>query len=64
MHAEYLVINDAAETQEVKEVCEGMPNSRIAVLSRAFCIEAIRLRDSSALMVSPDEVHSLRIAEF
>lgn len=54
MYAEYLVINDRRERQEVEHVREVAPHVWRAVLPHAFCVEAVgltvvQLRVSSAL---------------
>jgi hypothetical protein len=41
MHAEYLVVDDHAQREEVKHVGEVVPDIGIAILAGAFRIEAI-----------------------
>lgn len=41
-----------------------MPDSSVAVLAAALCIEAVGLGDSSRLVVAADEMDAVRVAEF
>lgn len=64
MNAEDLIVDHNAESEEIKHIGEIMPNVCVAVLSGALGVEAIRLCDTSGLMVSADQMHSLRISQF
>ena len=63
MHAENLVIDDTGQAQIIEHVCEVVPYCRVAVLSAALGVEAIRLSDASAFVVAADQVNALRISE-
>jgi hypothetical protein len=62
--AEDFVVNDAGEGKVVEHVGEVMPDSSVAVLAAALCIEAVGLGNSSRLVVATDEMDAVRIAEF
>ena len=47
MHAEYIVVDDDAQGEEVKHVGEIMPHACISILPIAFRIESVRLGDTS-----------------
>lgn len=48
MDAEYSIVDDDGECEEVEHVCKVGPYMRRSVFSNAFCIEPICLRDVSA----------------
>lgn len=64
MYTEDLIIDHHAQGQEIKHVGKIMPNIGIAVFSGAFGVKAIGLRHTSRLMVSADQVDSLRVSQF
>lgn len=64
VYAEDLVVDDNREGQKVKHVGEVVPDVGVAVFARAFCVEAVRLRDAARLVVTTDEVDAVRIAQF
>jgi hypothetical protein len=63
VNTKYLVINDHAQGQKVEHVGKIMPNIRIPIFPRAFGIEPIRLRNTPRLMVSPNQMHSMRVSK-
>ena len=64
MYAEYLIIDNHAQSQKVKHVSEVMPNVGITVFSGAFCVKAIGLSDSPRLVVPPYEMNPMRVSKF
>jgi hypothetical protein len=62
--AEDLVVDDAGEGEVVEHVGKVVPDSSVAVLAAALCIEAVGLGDSSRLVVATDEVDAVGVAEF
>lgn len=64
VHAEYLIIDDHAKSEEVEHICEIVPDVGIAIFPSAFGVEAIGLGDAPRFMVAADKVDALRIAEF
>ena len=54
MYAEYLVVDNHTQRQEVKHIRKIMPTVRAAVFSGAFGVEAIRLCDASGLVIAAD----------
>ena len=62
--AEDLVVDDAGEGEVVEHVGEVVPDSSVAVLAAAFCVETVGLSNTSRLVVAADEVDAVRIAEF
>lgn len=63
MYAEDLIVDDNRQRQEVKHVGEIVPHIRIAVLSRALGVEAVRLGDTARLVVATNEVDSVWVAQ-
>ena len=64
VHAEDLIVDYAGEGEVVEHIGEVVPYCRVAVLARALGVEAIGLGDAAGFVVSADEVHALRVAEF
>ena len=44
---EDLVVDDHTQCEEIKHVCEIVPNIGIAILACALCVESIGLRNAS-----------------
>lgn len=63
MDAEDLVVDNDAKSEKIEHIGEIMPDVCIAILSGALGVEAIRLCDTSGLMVSADQVHSVRVSQ-
>ena len=63
MDAENLVINEGGNRQEVKEVCEELPDGRAAVLFLTLGVEPVYLGGLPRLMVSSEQVESKRIPQ-
>lgn len=61
--AEDLVVDDAGEGEVVEHVGEVVPDSSVAILAAAFCVETVGLGYSSRLVVAADEVDAMRVAE-
>ena len=64
MDAEDLVINDAGEGEVVEHIGKVVPDSSVAVLAAALCVEAVGLGDSSRFVIAADEVDAVGVAEF
>ena len=64
VHAEYLVVDDDREGEEVEHVGEVVPDVGVAVFAIAFGVEAIGLGDAAGLVVAADEVHAGGVAQF
>src|ERR1051326_9615302 len=62
--AEYLVVDDDRERQEVKHVGEVVPYVGIPVFPAAFSIEAVRLGDAAGLVVPADEMYAVGVSKF
>ena len=62
MYAEDLVVDDNRQRQKVKHVGEIVPHIRIAVLSGALGVEAVRLSHTARLVVATNEVDSVWVA--
>lgn len=60
----HLIINEGRQGEVVEEVGEVLPHVGIAVLSQAFIVEAVHLRDLSALMVSTKDRDTIAVADF
>ena len=63
MKAEDLVLNQGGKRKVVKEVGEELPDIGIAVLAQALVIEAIDLRNLTALVVAAKDRDALRVAD-
>ena len=64
MDTEDLVIDDHAQGQEVKHICEVMPYIGIAVFPGTFGIKAVGLRHASRLVVASDQMDSVGVSKF
>ncbi len=64
MEAKDLIVDKSGQGKIVEEVGEVLPYIRVAVLSKAFVIEAIDLRDLAGFMVSTEDCDSLGISDF
>lgn len=64
MDAKDLVVDDYREGEEIEHVGKVVPYVRVSIFARAFCVETVRLRDAARFVVTPDEVDSVRVAEF
>lgn len=62
MYAEYVVIYDDGECEEVEHVREVVPDVGIAVFAATFGVEAVRLGDAARLMVAADECDTVRVS--
>lgn len=62
MHAEYLIIDDNGEGEKIKHVGKVVPDVGISVLPTALGVEAVGLGNASRLVVSADQVHTMRIS--
>lgn len=58
-----LIVNDTAQRKVVEHVGEIVPDRRVAVFSGTLRVKAVRLGNTSALMVTSDEVDSIGISE-
>ena len=63
VYTEDLIIDDTAQRKVVEHVRKVMPDRRVAVFPRALGVKAIRLRDTSALVISSDEMNSVGVSE-
>ena len=64
VHAEYLVVDDDGEGEEVEHVGEVVPDVGVAVFAVAFGVEAVGLGDATGLVVAADKVHARGVAQF
>jgi hypothetical protein len=62
--AEDLVVDDAGEGEVVEHIGKVVPDSSVAVLAAALCVETVGLGDSSRLVVAADEVDAVGVAQF
>lgn len=63
MDAENLVVDHHRQCQEVEHICKVMPNVGGAIFAATFGVEAVGLCNATRLMVTADEVETLRITE-
>ena len=62
METEDLVLNNCSQWKHVEEVGIVLPDVGVAVLAEALVIEAVDLRDLSALVISPNQRNAIGIA--
>ena len=55
MEAEDLVINEGGKGEIIEQIREELPNIGIAVLSEAFIVETINLRNLARLVISTQD---------
>lgn len=58
-----LIVNDTAQRKVVEHVGEIVPDCCVAIFSRTLRVKAIRLCNTSAFMITSNEVDSVRISE-
>ena len=63
MEAENLVVDKSRQGQIVEEVCERLPNIRVAVFAQTFVVEAIDLGDLAGFVVASQDCDTLRISD-
>ena len=62
MGAAHLRVHQCGQREVVKQVGEGLPDVGVAVFAKALVVEAVHLRDLSALMVPPEDGDALLVA--
>ena len=62
MDAEYLVIDDHAQGEEVKHVREVMPDVGITVFPRTFCVKTVGLSNAARLVVAANEMNAMGVS--
>ena len=63
VHTEYLMIDDDAECQEVKEVGKVVPDVGGTVFALAFSVEAVRLGHAAGFVVATDQGDATRVSK-
>ncbi len=64
MHAEYLAFDQSCQRQEVKQICENLPNIRISILLYTLIIKTINLRYLTTLMITSEDSNAISISYF
>ena len=64
MHAEYLVVDHNAQGEKIEHVGKIVPNVGVAVFPSALRIKPVRLGHAAGLVISADEMHTLRVSQF
>ena len=64
MKAENLIFDDSCQRQVVKEVRQVLPHVGVAVLAKAFVIEAVNLGDLPALVIASEDSDPFPVAHF
>ena len=64
MQAENGVVDDSGEGQVVKKLGEVDPDIRVAVLAKAFVVEAVHLGDLAHLVISTEDGQSVLETHF
>lgn len=64
MHAEDAIVDDSRKRKVIEDISAVSPYIQRAVLPQAFIIKSIDLGDLPALVVTPDQGHQIRIADF
>lgn len=63
VQAEDLIIDQGSKREVVEEVCEVLPDIRIAILSQAFVIEAVDLGNLARLVVTSKDCDALGVSD-
>lgn len=63
METEDLVVDERGQGEVVEEVCEILPDIRVAIFPEAFVVEAIYLCDLPAFVISTEDCDSLGISD-
>lgn len=63
MQAEDLVLDKGGEGEEIEEIGEVLPHVRVAILSKAFVVKSIDLRDLAGLVISSEDGDTLGVAD-
>ena len=64
MQAEDVVLNNGSQWQKVKERCKILPDFSVAILAKAFIVEAIDLSNLLRLMVSTQNGDTVGVPNF
>jgi hypothetical protein len=59
-----LIINESGEGKIVKQIGEVSPNICIPILSQAFIVEAVYLRDLARFVITSKDCNAIAVAEF
>ena len=63
MDAEYFVVDNGSEGKVIEDLCAVAPDIDTSILSEAFIVETINLRDLTRFMVSTDQSDALWISD-
>lgn len=63
VEAKHLLVNKGSQWQVVEELGEDLPHVSITILSQAFVIKSIHLRDSACLVVSSEDMDTGWVAD-
>jgi hypothetical protein len=61
MHTEYLRVHQRCERHVVEKICEEFPYISVPILPQALVVEAVDLRDLSALMVATKQKNPIPV---
>jgi hypothetical protein len=64
VEAEYLVVDEGSEGEEVEKVGEIFPHVCIAIFAKALVVKAIDLSDLARFVVASKDRNALRISDF
>mmetsp|Transcript_10877 Transcript_10877/g.30026 ORF Transcript_10877/g.30026 Transcript_10877/m.30026 type:complete len:251 (+) Transcript_10877:904-1656(+) len=64
VQAEYTIGNDGSHWQVIKGVREVLPNVGVSVLSEAFVVESVHLRDLTTLVVASQDCDAVSVPHF
>ena len=64
MQTEDLVLNYRCEGQVVEQICEVLPDVRVAIFAEALVVESIDLSDLTRLVIASDQSDTLRVTNF
>ena len=62
MYTKYIVIYNDAQCQEIEHISKMVPDVRIAVFPRTFRVKAVRLCDTSGLVVAANKVNPVGVS--
>lgn len=63
METEDLVVDQGRQGKVIEEVCEVLPDVRVAILSQAFIVKAIDLGDLTRLVVATEDGDALWVSD-
>lgn len=64
MNAEDLIVDDHTQGKKIKHVCKVMPDVRVAIFPRALGVKAVRLSNTTSLVISSNKMYAVGVSQF